>query len=511
SIPYSQDGNVLTFDLEALAIGRCGSFTVTDSVSCEAVLGSTACVEGRIYPAFFFFFFDSLWDGSDIVVEGECVEVVYIEFTLTNEGEDMQDSIEYRIYENDVLSALHKLQLMEGESTQLSIAATGAAYRLKAAQTAFHPLESQPQVVVELCGDAPYSLGFVTSQPNSDLEHFIDIDCQEIIGSYDPNDKSVHPTGIAAQHYIEEGTQLTYKIRFQNTGSDTAFRVTIIDTLQSEFLDLQTFKITNTSHPYDVRITDRNVLIVEFNNILLPDSATNEIESHGFVQYKITPFQDAPKKSIITNLGDIYFDYNQPITTNTVFNTIGIPELDVTLPIELLQFDAYLDKHQNAQLTWITTSEINNSHFEVQRSSNGKDFEAIGKMTGKGTSSEIHSYRFEDYNLPTYTSTVYFRLKQMDFNGQFTFSKVIALSLQNEDTAKVWYNAAQNSFEVVTVEVGELQIFDAVGRLVRVFGVIEGSQVFDLQGLESGVYAYRLLQSGLLKVGMKGKILVVGN
>ncbi|MEZ4885418.1 MAG: leucine-rich repeat domain-containing protein [Chitinophagales bacterium] len=513
SIPYSQDGNVFTFDLEALAIGGCGSFVVTDSVSCEAVLGSAACVEGRIYPAFLCRDVDSLWDGSDIVVEGECIESEYIQFTLHNEGEDMQDSVEYRIYENDVLTSKHNLQLMEGESTELSFAATGATYRLKAEQTDFHPSESQPQVVVELCGDAPYALGFVTSQPNSDLEHFIDIDCQEIIGSFDPNDKSVHPTGIAAQNYIEEGTELTYKIRFQNTGNDTAFRVTIIDTLQSEFLDLRSFKILSASHSYDARITDQNVLIVEFNNILLPDSTTNELESHGFVQYRITPFQDAPKKSIITNLGDIYFDYNQPITTNTVFNTIGIPELDVTLPIELLQFDAYLDKNQNAQLTWITASEINNSHFEVQRSSKGKNFEAIGKMAGKGTTSSLQSYQFEDGDLPSSTPIVYYRLKQTDFNGQFTFSKVIALSLQNEHTAKVWYNNSQNRLEVIAASSLQLQIFDAVGRLVKSAKIIEGRQTVDLQGLESGVYAYRLLQGeGLqMEVGQNGKILVVGN
>ena len=502
SIPYSQDGNVLSFDLEALAIGECGSFVVRDSVSCEAVLGSAACVEGRIYPAFLCRDIDSLWDGSDIVVEGECIESEYIQFTLTNRGEDMQDSVEYRIYENDVLTTQHHLQLMAGESTELNIAATGATYRLKAAQTEFHPSESEPQVVVELCGDAPYGLGFVTSQPNSDLEHFIDIDCQEIIGSFDPNDKQVHPTGIAEQHYIAEGTELTYKIRFQNTGNDTAFRVTIIDTLQSEFLDLRSFKILNASHAYDARIQDQNVLIVEFNNILLPDSTTNELESQGFVQYRITPFQDAPKKSVITNLGDIYFDYNQSITTNTVFNTIGIPELDATLPIELLQFDAYLDENNYAQLTWMTASEINNSHFEVQRSSNGRDFAGIGKIAGKGTSSELHFYEFADRNLPSTTSIVYYRLKQIDFNGQSSFSKVIALPLQNEQTVRVRYDAVQNRMEVIAAEYLELQIFDALGRLMRSFEVMEGRQTFDLQGLESGVYVYQL------EMGQKGKFLV---
>ncbi len=251
------------------------------------------------------------------------------------------------------------------------------------------------------------------------------------------------------------------------------------------------------------------MLIVEFNNILLPDSTTNEIESHGFVQYQITPFQDAPKKSIITNVGDIYFDYNQPITTNTTLNTIGIPELDVTLPIELLQFDAYLDENHHAQLTWITASEINNSYFEVQRSSNGKDFATIGKIAGKGTSSEIHSYHFEDENLPASTSTVYFRLKQIDFNGQSVFSEIISLSLQNEHRAKIFYNSIQNTMEVIAASSLQLQVFDAVGRLVKNVEIIEGRQTVDLKGLESGVYVYQLLQSEGFQVGVRGKILLL--
>jgi len=511
SIPFEQDGDVWSFDLDTLAIGECGSFTVTDSVSCNAILGSTACVEGRIYPSFLCREVSSLWDGSDLVVEGECIDNEFIEFTITNIGGDMQDSIEYRIYEDDILSSLDKLKLLGGKSQQLSIPATGATYRLKAEQSDFHPFESIPQVVVELCGQKPYSLGFVTSQSNSDLEHFIDIDCQEIIGSYDPNDKTVQPTGIADQHYIEEGTELTYKIRFQNTGSDTAFRVVIIDTLKNDFLDLQTFKITNTSHSYNARITNQNVLIVEFDNILLPDSTTNEPASHGFVQYKITPFQDAPKNSIITNLGDIYFDYNHPITTNTVFNTIGIPFLDVTLPIELLQFDAYLDSHKNAQLTWITASEINNSHFEIQRSSDGKHFAAIGKIEGKGTTSQLHSYRFEDSNLPTTNQTAYYRLKQIDFNGQHSYSKVVSLSLQNESSAIVRYNYLQNNIEVIAAEALQLQIFDATGRLVQSVDIIEGKQTIGVGDLTNGMYAYQLLQNGSLGSGQTGKLMIVGN
>lgn len=504
SIPFTQDGNVLSFDLDTLAIGECGYFTVTDSIGCESILGSTACVEGRIYPAFLCREVSEQWDGSEIVVEGECIDNAYIEFTITNIGEDMQDSLEYRIYEDDILSSLDKLKLIGGESEELEVTATGGTYRLKVNQADFYPWESIPQAVVELCGEEPFSLGFVTSQPNSDLEHFIDIDCQTIVGSYDPNDKAVHPQGIANQHYIEEGTELTYKIRFQNTGNDVAFRVTIVDTIQSDFLDLQSFKILSTSHSYDARIEDKNVLIVEFNDIMLPDSTSNEPESHGFVQYRINSFADAPKRSVITNTGDIYFDYNQPITTNTVFNTVGIPQLDVTLPIQLLQFDAYLDENQHTQLTWITASEINNSHFDLQRSSNnGKYFEAIGRIGGKGNSQVLNRYQFEDIDLPANTSIVYYRLKQTDFNGKFTYSNVLSLQLSQNPTTQIWYNSLQNNLEVTTQEPQKLQLYDVLGCLVKSVNLLGGRQTIHIGDLVNGTYMYQLEE------GYNGKLMVV--
>ena len=113
-------------------------------------------------------------------------------------------------------------------------------------------------------------------------------------------------------------------VRFQNTGTDTAFRVIVIDTL-SEKLDISTLQLGSSSHPYTFDVVGKDgrpVLIFTFEDIYLPDSTTDEVNSNGFLKFKISPDSLLEKGSIINNEADIYFDFNLPITTNNAWVTI---------------------------------------------------------------------------------------------------------------------------------------------------------------------------------------------
>lgn len=146
-----------------------------------------------------------------------------------------------------------------------------------------------------------------------------------IRGSFDPNDKSVSPEVI-----LPNTTGfLEYIIRFQNTGTDTAFAVMVIDTL-SPLLDVSSMQMISASHSYDLWI-ENGVAKWNFIKILLPDSNTNELESHGFVKFKIKPLPGLTVTDSIQNKADIYFDYNAAVTTNTivvnVLNTTQVKDL----------------------------------------------------------------------------------------------------------------------------------------------------------------------------------------
>lgn len=139
---------------------------------------------------------------------------------------------------------------------------------------------------------------------------------------FDPNDKQVSPRGYGPKGYITvDDKTLDYMIRFQNVGTAPAVNVVILDTLDTE-LDIPSFRAGTASHSYTLDIIDNHILKVTFANINLPDSATNEPASHGYITYSLDLKTGLPYRAEITNRAGIYFDQNPVIMTNTVTNTL---------------------------------------------------------------------------------------------------------------------------------------------------------------------------------------------
>jgi uncharacterized repeat protein (TIGR01451 family) len=203
--------------------------------------------------------------------------------------------------------------------------ANGSTYRFETEQVPYHPHLGQPMAVVEGCGEngqGAISTGFVNQFSMNDDDAFFDVECREVVGSYDPNDKHGFPRGYGDEHLIYPGIDLEYLINFQNTGNDTAFLVVIRDTL-SEHLDITSVRPGAASHPYTWDIDHDNTLVFTFDNILLPDSTTNLEGSQGFIAFKIAQQADLPLGTIIENSAAIYFDINAPIITNTTIHKLG--------------------------------------------------------------------------------------------------------------------------------------------------------------------------------------------
>jgi uncharacterized repeat protein (TIGR01451 family) len=146
-----------------------------------------------------------------------------------------------------------------------------------------------------------------------------------VMGSFDPNDKSVSPEGVGQQGNITLAeNELTYMIRFQNTGNAEAINITVLDTLSSK-LDITSLSVIAASHSYDLDVMDGNVLRFKFDNIMLADSNTNEPASHGWILYKVNQSASNVIGDVINNTAYIYFDFNSPVVTNTTVNTIQGP------------------------------------------------------------------------------------------------------------------------------------------------------------------------------------------
>jgi uncharacterized repeat protein (TIGR01451 family) len=121
---------------------------------------------------------------------------------------------------------------------------------------------------------------------------------------------------------IDDNDELTYLIRFQNTGNDTAYNVKIKDMIPAE-LNAATILPGAASHNYNWLVLNGE-LIIDFLMINLPDSFTNEPNSHGFVKFKIKQNSGNMPGTVITNQAGIYFDFNPPVITNQTFNTIPL-------------------------------------------------------------------------------------------------------------------------------------------------------------------------------------------
>ncbi|WP_396142879.1 leucine-rich repeat domain-containing protein [Flavobacterium sp.] len=144
---------------------------------------------------------------------------------------------------------------------------------------------------------------------------------QIVVNSYDPNDKTclegttINPTMI--------GDYVHYQIRFENTGTYPAQNVVVKDMIDTTKFDISTLQITDTSHSCVTRVTNPNKVEFIFENINLPfDDATND----GYIVFKIKTNSTLVVGNTISNLANIYFDYNFPIVTNTAtstFQTLG--------------------------------------------------------------------------------------------------------------------------------------------------------------------------------------------
>ncbi|UYZ58854.1 DUF7619 domain-containing protein [Hymenobacter latericus] len=341
SAPYTRDAaGRYVFALGTLPANAGGSIVIQDSVACNnpEVRGRTVCTRAWItpantYPA------PPNWVKASVAITGQVQAGNTARFVLRNAGPGaMPDSLSFRVFQNGALALQHRYRLGARDSLVLRVPASRPVVRLEADQPAGHPTQRVASATVELRGlstpgqpnEAMHSL------PPNDPGPEVAESCLPILDSFDPNDKLVFPTGVTAQHYTPTNTPLRYRVRFQNTGTDDAYRVEVVDTLGAD-LDLSTLRVTGASHPYRWRLSGhgRPVLTFTLANLSLPPAQRDEPGSNGFVEFEVQPRAGLAPKTLVENFADIYFDYNPPVRTNTTTNRIFdvplVPEPAVAL------------------------------------------------------------------------------------------------------------------------------------------------------------------------------------
>lgn len=320
SLPYffDDDGNLIV-ELENLEPFDSGSFKVYLEASCDLDLSDHVCIDSYILPIDYCSQQYPDWEGELFQVSGQCQGTDLASFEIVNIGEDMDVALDYVVESNGVELSSGTFQLEAEETWNSEIPFESGSVRLIIITDENSPQENISRFVTacDLSASENSPLDFAAG----DLDLFHDHECRQVTGSFDPNDIQVFPGGTGETNCIEIEQDLEYLIRFQNTGTDTAFNVSVYNEI-SENLDLLSLEIIDVSHNMDLEISDRE-LRFRFDDIYLPDSNVNLLGSNGFIKYRIRQNQENVIGDVIDNEADIYFDFNAPIKTNTAFNTIG--------------------------------------------------------------------------------------------------------------------------------------------------------------------------------------------
>ena len=182
------------------------------------------------------------------------------------------------------------------------------------------------------------------------------------------------------------------------------------------------------------------------------------------------------------------------------------------LPVELTKFTVQKVKN-GGLLNWTTNSEINNSHFEIEFSYDGVNWNTIGIVQGAGNSFEINTYQFTHNEIGS--GIHYYRLKQVDFDGSESYSNVKHLSFDNKSKPKSFI-AFQNQNNKVEVQalfngMGEAFLIDTRGKIVEQMTFISTNKSglnleFNSINLTKGIYFVKIKSDNAL-LGEKVQIL----
>ncbi len=240
---------------------------------------------------------------------------------------------------------------------------------------------------------------------------------------------------------------------------------------------------------------------VNFNSSLTTASSfTPTIVSQGWVAASGLTSTGATTANVVpTAVGSPCYTYSLTDNFGCTYTQSQCITVNCTaLPVGLVAFYANAMNNEYVKTDWQTTGELNNSHFFVQRSVNAMDWELVGTVEGKGSTDNFNSYVLNDY-MP-YSGVSYYRLIQVDFNGDQTIfdPKVVSFVKGDEGVLKAYPNPTKDIIVLsgLTSSKDELKITNSIGQTVVDFKTAtqyDGTVVVDLSHLAAGVY---LIKSG---------------
>jgi Secretion system C-terminal sorting domain len=251
---------------------------------------------------------------------------------------------------------------------------------------------------------------------------------------------------------------------------------------------------TNSLLQISLRVTNLNSSTVYLNSVVISGSIASGAQALNL--------QDSSNNYIssFASWGSAIDPDNNNVSDDFTENNPTPWQINIPLPVELLSFNA-LWNNNDATLKWSTVSEINNDHFDVERSFDSNIFETICVIKGSGTSNIAITYLYNDYTTGNNTM-VYYRIKQVDFNGTAAYSLTRQLTRkQTGNKAEVYpnptYDYVQINFtENISLQNLHMEVYGTPGKKLADYKITLLPFVLPRNTLKQGVYFLRFVNDG---------------
>ena len=308
---------------------------------------------------------------------------------------------------------------------------------------------------------------------------------------------------VKMQKYLTKGTNYTFggmgleiKADSMAPGMTTVTRVTGLHLSGNGYQSVNRYFTITPAHNGKTGSTIKfNYYDAELNSLAENDLALYRHKSNGKWEYDGYISRNSGGNFLMASLDSL-----GTITAGSILNP---------LPVEMLSFNSILFNSETARLNWATASEINDDHFDIERSEDGKIFTKTGEVKGNGTTNIISNYEYFDNFGIVSSPILYYRLRQIDFNGDFKYSEIRKLKLSGQDhNLKVWYNGNSDKTEAIVYYEKEthasLRMIDIQGKLIAeqevTFPVGESHLQLDMLGLAQGVYSISIADENKMEV-----------
>lgn len=340
----------------------------------------------------------------------------------------------------------------------------------------------------------------VTTDINANIRPLTLVDGAPDLGAYNvnPNSSTLAPLAIASPTTPTAGTTQLFTVGLDTVASITwdAFvtpptsiavrqysgrapqTIGTVTNYMNFYTDIQT---PAGSYLYDIKLNYRNNWMGTMGNTF----GFTEMDLRLAKKDAGTAWATNPSSVVDTGLNTITgLGYNNFswFTGSDVFNP---------LPVKLVSFNG-VARDKNAALNWATSSEINSNLFEIERSLDGRTFEKIGSIRAKGNSNSLVNYSYNDLNILSKNRMVYYRLKMIDRDNSFEYSRIIKITvgdIRNQIT--VGPNPFNNNIILNNVVLNStIEIADISGKIVyKTISTTDGTIDINLpETLKTGVY-----------------------